>query len=80
MSNAAEKKVSSTEELQEVFRQAQEKKTPVSLYRKAQAGEIELDFSEWKEIEKFDIDNLMVIFTAWNLAGKTLTQSRRKRV
>ena len=61
MSNAAEKKVSSTEELQEVFRQAQGKKTPVSLYRKAQAGEIELDFSEWKEIEKFDIDNLMVI-------------------
>ncbi len=47
--------------LQEVFRQAQEKKTPVSLYRKAQLGGIALDFSDWKEIEVFDIDNLMVI-------------------
>jgi len=48
-------------ELQEVFREAQAKKTPVSLYRKAKAGGIALDFSEWKEIEVFDIDNLMVI-------------------
>jgi len=61
LNDAAEKKVSSSEQLQEVFRQAQEKKTPVSLYRKAQSGGIALDFSEWKEIEVFDIDNLMVI-------------------
>ncbi|MBP2641128.1 MAG: hypothetical protein H6Q66_2079, partial [Firmicutes bacterium] len=33
-------------ELQEVFREAQAKKTPVSLYRKAKAGGIALDFSE----------------------------------
>ncbi|MBP1763884.1 MAG: glcD: glycolate oxidase, subunit GlcD [Firmicutes bacterium] len=55
------RKVTDAIELQEVFRQAQEKKTPVSLYRKAQPGGIALDFSEWKEIEVFDIDNLMVI-------------------
>ena len=61
MNDAAEKKISSREQLQEAFRQAQEKKTPVSLYRKAAPGGIVLDFSEWKEIEVFDIDNLMVI-------------------
>ncbi|MHC1745922.1 MAG: FAD-binding oxidoreductase [Negativicutes bacterium] len=54
-------KVLSSEQLQEIFRQAQQKKTPVSLYHRAHPGGIGLDFDEWKEIEVFDIDNLMVI-------------------
>ncbi|MBP1764008.1 MAG: glcD: glycolate oxidase, subunit GlcD [Firmicutes bacterium] len=61
MSDAAVKKVSSSEQLQELFRQAQEQKIPVSLYRKPKSEGIALDFSEWKDIEVFDIDNLMVI-------------------
>ncbi len=61
MNNTTAKKITSTEQLQELFRQAQAKKTPVSLYRKGQPGGIALDFSEWNAIEAFDIDNLMVI-------------------
>ena len=61
MSDAAVKKVSSSEQLQELFHQAQEQKIPVSLYRKPKPEGIALDFSEWKDIEVFDIDNLMVI-------------------
>ena len=54
-------KVTACEQLQELFRQAQAEQTPVSLYRQPQSGGIELDFSDWKEIEVFDLDNLMVI-------------------
>lgn len=55
------KKVCQKEDLQEIFRQAQMSKTPVSAYRKPVAGGISLDFSQWRDIELFDMDNLMVI-------------------
>ena len=54
-------KVTSCEQLQELFRQAQAQKQPVSLYRKPQPGEVKVDFSTWNSIDVFDIDNLMVI-------------------
>ena len=59
--NAISKKVTAIEELQEIFRQAQQEGTPVSLYRDNQADGIALDLSEWNEMEVFDLDNLMVI-------------------
>lgn len=55
------KKVTSCEQLQELFRQAQVQNQPVSLYRKPRPGEVIVDFSAWKSIDVFDIDNLMVI-------------------
>ncbi len=55
------KQVAAKEELQEVFRRAQAAKTPVSAYRKPVQRGIVLDFGAWKEIEVFDVDNLMVI-------------------
>ncbi|HWQ62094.1 MAG TPA: FAD-binding oxidoreductase [Negativicutes bacterium] len=54
-------KVSADQQLQEIFRQAQAEKTPVSLYRRPVPGRICLDFSDWKEIEVFDVENLMVV-------------------
>lgn len=61
MNEVIVKKVSQKEELQAIFRHAQAAKTPVSAYRKPLSGEISLDFSNWKAIENFDVDNLMVI-------------------
>lgn len=55
------KKVSSSGELQEFFRNAQEQSKPVALYRKAKAGETALDFSDWNNMEVFDVDNLMAV-------------------
>ena len=54
-------KVTACGQLQELFRQAQAEKTPVSLYRQPQSGGIAIDFSDWKDIEVFDLDNLMAI-------------------
>ena len=54
-------KVTSCEQLQELFRQAQAQHQPVSLYRKPRPGEMKVDFSKWNSIDVFDIDNLMVI-------------------
>lgn len=54
-------KISQTEMLQGVFRQAQAAKLPVSAYCKPLSGGITLDFSDWKEIALFDMDNLMVV-------------------
>lgn len=53
--------VSASEQLQKIFRQAQQEKNPVYLYRKPGDHGICLDLSKWNEIEVFDIDNLMVI-------------------
>lgn len=53
--------VSSSEQLKDLFRQAQQEKTPVYLYRKPGNHGISLDLSKWNKIEVFDIDNLMVI-------------------
>ena len=54
-------KVTSYEQLQELFRQAQVQNQPVALYRKPRPGELKVDFSTWNSIDVFDIDNLMVI-------------------
>lgn len=61
MKDVTHKKVTGSEQLQEVFRAAQTANTPVSLYRSPQPGGISLDFSRWNEIEIFDVDNLMAI-------------------
>ena len=61
MNATAVTKVSASQQLQEIFRQAQAEETPVSLYRRPVAGGISLDFSDWKEIEVFDVENLMAI-------------------
>lgn len=61
MKDVIHKKVTGSEQLQEVFRAAQTANTPVSLYRRPQSGGISLDFSRWNEIETFDVDNLMAI-------------------
>lgn len=53
--------VTSCEQLQELFRQAQVQKQPVSLYRRPRPCEMKVDFSTWNSIDVFDIDNLMVI-------------------
>ncbi|MEN6567885.1 MAG: FAD-binding oxidoreductase [Veillonellales bacterium] len=53
--------VSGVEQLQEVFRQAQQAKTPVYLYRQPRKQGICLDLSQWNDIEVFDVDNLMAI-------------------
>lgn len=55
------KNVLGSEQLQEIFRQAQADKTPVSAYRRPVPGGISLDFGQWRDIEVLDIDNLMVI-------------------
>ena len=61
MKECTMQKVSSCPELQELFRRAQSEKQAVYLYRSPQPGGIGLDFSDWKDIEVFDLDNLMVI-------------------
>lgn len=61
MAGVTVKQVSQKEELQEIFRQSQTAKIPVSVYRKPVPGGIALDFCKWQNIEVFDIDNLMVI-------------------
>lgn len=61
MEGVTVKQVAAKEELQEVFRRAQAARTPVSAYRNPVPGGIALDFGAWKDIEAFDIDNLMVI-------------------
>lgn len=53
--------VSAVEQLQAVFRQAQQAKTPVYLYRRPHNQGLYLDLSQWNEIEVFDVDNLMAI-------------------
>ncbi|MDD4600232.1 putative FAD-linked oxidoreductase [bioreactor metagenome] len=53
--------VSASDQLQEVFRQAQQDRNPVYLYRKPGEHGISLDLSQWNEIEVFDVDNLMAI-------------------
>lgn len=53
--------VSASEQLQAVFRQSQQEKNPVYLYRKPGEHGISLDLSQWNEIEVFDVDNLMAI-------------------
>ena len=61
METVAIKKISSSKELQDFFRDAQERNAPVTLYRKSTSDGIALDFNEWNGIEVFDVDNLMVI-------------------
>lgn len=63
-------RVTGTDELQKILHSAQENKTPVSLYRKAKPDGIALDFSEWKDIEVLDIDNLMAIVPPGTLLGE----------
>ncbi|SCM83481.1 putative Glycolate oxidase subunit GlcD [uncultured Sporomusa sp.] len=53
--------IASSEQLQNIFRQAQQEKTPVYLYRKPGDYGISLDLSKWNEVEEFDADNLMII-------------------
>lgn len=53
--------VSASEQLQKIFQQAQQEKSPVYLYRKPGSFGISLDLSKWNEIEVFDVENLMVI-------------------
>lgn len=49
------------EQLQGVFRRAQEETMPVYLYRKPDFGGITLDFSAWNQVEVLDDENLMAI-------------------
>lgn len=60
MGNVDSRIVTSSDELQEILLLAQQLKTAVHLYRQGNGG-IQLDFSQWKEIEQFDADNLMII-------------------
>jgi len=53
--------VSDSEQLQKIFRQAQQEKKPVYLYRKPGDHGVSLDLRNWNDIEVFDVDNLMVI-------------------
>ncbi len=53
--------IASSEQLQNIFRQAQQEKNPVYLYRKPGDYGISLDLSKWNEVEEFDVDNLMII-------------------
>ena len=53
--------ITGSSELQDLFRRAQEAKTPVYLYRRQPGNNgIQLDFKNWNQIEQLDVDNLMV--------------------
>ncbi|MCM0759045.1 FAD-binding oxidoreductase [Sporomusa sphaeroides DSM 2875] len=56
------KKVTESSELQKIFRQAQQTKTPVYLYQDNNITDgIILDLSNWNQVEQFDADNLMIL-------------------
>lgn len=62
MGDVKTKVVTSSIEVQDIFKWAQQTKTPVYLYcdKRVKNG-VTLDFSSWNKIEQFDVDNLMVI-------------------
>lgn len=62
MGRITTQKVTSSSELQEIFRQAQQIKTPVYLYQDKNVKDgIIIDLSDWNQIEQFDVDNLMIV-------------------